>query len=125
MPQRCRRPSILIILALYTVAAQEAVSLFAQGGGMQLFAGSGKVDIQAMDHALNASALEDVTIISTENSVTMNASKELILNCGVAWIKLSDGNIDLGCPGNISLKAINVDQIGKTSTIHTAIPASV
>lgn len=96
----------------FTVAAEETVRLFAQGAGMQLFAGSGKVDIQAMGNALDASALEDVTISSTENSVTINASKALILNCGGAYIKLSEGNIELGCPKNIFLKATNVDQTG-------------
>jgi len=96
----------------FTVAAAETVSLFAQGAGMQLFAGSGKVDIQAQGDALNVSALQDVTISSSENSVKVTAAKELILCCGSAYIKLSGGNIELGCPGNILLKAANVDQTG-------------
>lgn len=36
-----------------TVAASNSVSLFAQSAGMQLFAGQGKVDVQAQGDALN------------------------------------------------------------------------
>ncbi|MGP6379868.1 type VI secretion system Vgr family protein [Yersinia bercovieri] len=96
----------------FTVAASDTVSLFAQGAGMQLYAGAGKVDIQAQGDVLNASALQDVTISSSEGSVKVNASKELTLSCGGAYIKISGGNIELGCPGNILLKAANVDQTG-------------
>ncbi|WP_067704768.1 type VI secretion system Vgr family protein [Erwinia sp. ErVv1] len=99
----------------FTVAAGETVSLFAQSAGMQLYAGSGKVDIQAQGDSLNAEAQQDITIHSGEGSVRVNASKELILNCGGAYIKLSGGNIELGCPGNILLKAANVNQTGPAS----------
>ncbi|MEZ3499342.1 type VI secretion system Vgr family protein [Pantoea sp. KPR_PJ] len=96
----------------FTVAASEAVSLFAQAAGMKMYAGAGKVDIQAQADAMNVSALQDITVASGQGSVKVNASKELILGCGGAYIKLSGGNIELGCPGNILLKAANVNQTG-------------
>jgi type VI secretion system secreted protein VgrG len=99
----------------FTVAASETVSLFAQAAGMQLYAGSGKVDIQAQADAMDISALQDITIASGQGSVKVNASQELILSCGGAYIKLSGGNIELGCPGNILLKAANVNQTGPAS----------
>jgi type VI secretion system secreted protein VgrG len=40
---------------------------------------------------------------------------ESLLSCGRAYIKLSGGNIELGCPGNILLKAANVNQTGPAS----------
>ncbi|CAI1051729.1 type VI secretion system Vgr family protein [Serratia entomophila] len=95
-----------------TVAAANTVSLFAQGAGMQLFAGQGKVDVQAQGDALNVQALKDVTVTSNSGSVTVNASKELTLVCNGAYIKISGGNIELGCPGNILLKAANVQKMG-------------
>ncbi|XXD08726.1 type VI secretion system Vgr family protein [Klebsiella sp. R445] len=95
-----------------TVAASKAVSLFAQSAGMQLFAGQGKVDVQAQGDALNVQALKDVTVTSNSGSVTVNASKELTLVCNGAYIKISGGNIELGCPGNILLKAANVQKMG-------------
>ncbi|EEY8553550.1 type VI secretion system tip protein VgrG [Escherichia coli] len=99
----------------FTVAATDTISLFARDAGMQLFAGDGKVDIQAQGDELNLSSLRDMTVSSTENSISINAAKELILNCNGAYIKLSGGNIELGCPGNILLKATNVDQTGPAS----------
>jgi type VI secretion system secreted protein VgrG len=99
----------------FTVAASEAVSLFAQAAGMKMYAGAGKVDIQAQADAMNVSALQDITVASGQGSVKVNASKELILSCGGAYIKLSGGNIELGCPGNILLKAANVNQTGSAS----------
>ncbi|TCT88555.1 type VI secretion system secreted protein VgrG [Gibbsiella quercinecans] len=96
----------------FTVAAGEAVSLFAQAAGMKMYAGAGKVDIQAQADAMNVSALQDITVTSGQGSVKVNASQELILSCGGAYIKLSGGNIELGCPGNIFLKAANVNQTG-------------
>ncbi|MCK7259138.1 type VI secretion system tip protein VgrG [Enterobacter asburiae] len=99
----------------FTVAASEAVSLFAQAAGMKMYAGAGKVDIQAQADAMNVSALQDITVASGQGSVKVNASKELILSCGGAYIKLSGGNIELGCPGNILLKAANVNQTGHAS----------
>lgn len=95
-----------------TVAASKAVSLFAQSAGMQLFAGQGKVDVQAQGDSLNVQALKDVTVTSNSGSVTVNASKELTLVCNGAYIKISGGNIELGCPGNILLKAANVQKMG-------------
>ena len=99
----------------FTVAATDTISLFARDAGMQLFAGDVKVDIQAHGDELNLSSLRDMTVSSTENSISINAAKELILNCNGAYIKLSGGNIELGCPGNILLKATNVDQTGPAS----------
>jgi type VI secretion system secreted protein VgrG len=39
----------------------------------------------------------------------------LILNCAGAYIKISGGNIELGAPGNILLKAANVQKMGSSS----------
>ncbi|MFO6296724.1 type VI secretion system Vgr family protein [Rahnella selenatireducens] len=99
----------------FTVSASDAVSLFAQSAGMQLFAGQGKVDIQAQSDALAALAQKDVTITSTEGKVTVNASTELLLNCAGAYIKISGGNIELGAPGNILLKSANVLKMAASS----------
>lgn len=102
----------------FTVAASEEISLFSQTAGIKLYAGAGEVDIQAQADALNFSALEDITIVSSQGSVKVNASQELIFSCGGAYIKLSGGNIELGCPGNILLKATNVNRTG-SSTLDT------
>lgn len=99
----------------FTVAAEDAVSLLANGHGMQLLAGKGKLDIQAQSDALSVSAQQNLDIQSTEGAVTISAKQELILNCGGAYIKLSGGNIELGCPGNILFKCTNAQKMGAAS----------
>ncbi|WP_227734207.1 type VI secretion system Vgr family protein [Yersinia proxima] len=99
----------------FTVAAGEAVSLLAQGQGMQLLAAKGQVNIQAQSDALSVSAQKDLDIQSVDGKVTVSAEQELILACGGAYIKLSGGNIELGCPGNILLKSANVQKMGAAS----------
>ncbi|MEG6138948.1 type VI secretion system tip protein VgrG [Enterobacter kobei] len=99
----------------FTVAAGEAVSLLANGQGMQLLAAKGQVNIQAQSDALSVSAQQDLEIQSSEGTVTVSAHQELVLACGGAYIKLSGGNIELGCPGNILLKCANVQKMGVAS----------
>lgn len=99
-------------LKRFTVAAGEAVSLLARKAGMKLFAAKGKMEIQAQDDALEATAKKDITVTSVEGRVEITAAKELVVNCAGAYIRLSGGNIELGCPGNILLKSANVQKMG-------------
>lgn len=96
----------------FTVAAGENVSLFAAKQGMKMFAAKGKVEIQAQDDKLEVLAKKDVQLTSAEGKVTVTASSELVLTCAGAYIKISGGNIELGAPGNILLKAANVQKLG-------------
>ncbi|WP_380177454.1 type VI secretion system Vgr family protein [Kalamiella sp. sgz302252] len=101
-----------------TLAAANTVSIYAQGEVMQLFAGTGKMDIQAQNGDLSAVAKQDITISSAEGKVHLNASEELTITCGGAYIKLSGGNIELGAPGNILLKCTNAQKMG-AATLET------
>ncbi|RAN85544.1 hypothetical protein B5P41_34420, partial [Bacillus sp. SRB_28] len=47
--------------------------------------------------------------------MSINASQELSITCGGAYIKLSGGNIELGAPGNILLKCTNAQKMGPAS----------
>ncbi|EOR16919.1 phage-like baseplate assembly protein, partial [Klebsiella pneumoniae UHKPC77] len=100
-------------LKRFTVSAGEAVSLLARKAEMKLFAAKGKIEIQAQDDALEATAKKDITVTSVEGRVEITAAKELVVNCAGAYIRLSGGNIELGCPGNILLKSANVQKMRK------------
>ena len=78
---------------------------------MKLFAAKGKIEIQAQDDALEATAKKDITVTSVEGRVEITAAEELVVNCAGAYIRLSGGNIELGCPGNILLKSANVQKL--------------
>lgn len=109
------------VMKRFTVAAGEAISMLARQAGMKLFAAKGKVEIQAQDDALEAIAKKDITVTSAEGKIKITAATELVVNCGGAYIKLSNGNIELGCPGNILLKCANVQKMGAAS-LNTPAP---
>jgi type VI secretion system secreted protein VgrG len=104
----------------YTVAAGNAVSLYANTQGMKLFAGKGKVEMQAQSDALELTALKGVTISSTEDTVTLNASKKLVLMCGGAYLKFEGGQVEIGSAGDITLKGPL--RIGPSGTQRAALP---
>ncbi|PWK96395.1 type VI secretion system secreted protein VgrG [Pantoea allii] len=105
----------------FTVVAGEAISMLARQAGMKLFAAKGKVEIQAQDDALDAIAKKDVTVTSAEGKIEITAATELVVKCGAAYIKLSGGNIELGCLENILLKCANVQKMGAAS-LNTPAP---
>lgn len=99
------------VMKKFTAVAGEAISLLALKLGIRLFAAKGKVDIQAQDDGIDAVAKKDITITSVEGKVLVTAADELVLNCGGAYIKLSGGNVEIGCPKNILLKSISVQKL--------------
>ncbi|ENC3701117.1 type VI secretion system tip protein VgrG [Escherichia coli] len=99
----------------FTVVAEGAVSLLSRNQGMQLLSAKGRVNIQAQSDDLSMSSQQNLDIQSSEGKVTVSANQELILACGGAYIKLSGGNIELGCPGQILLKSTNMQKMGPTS----------
>ncbi|EGE7061944.1 type VI secretion system tip protein VgrG [Escherichia coli] len=99
----------------FTVVAEGAVSLLSRNQGMQLLAAKGRVNIQAQSDDLSMSSQQNLDIQSSEGKVTVSANQELILAYGGAYIKLSGGNIELGCPGQILLKSTNMQKMGPTS----------
>lgn len=106
----------------FTAAASETISLFAQGNGMNLFAGAGRVDIQAQNGALNAGAKDDITITSSGGRVEICATELILKNLDGSFIQISGKDIIMGCAGNILQKTTNVVQTSP-ATISTTPPS--
>ncbi|VWB38501.1 type VI secretion system Vgr family protein [Burkholderia lata] len=104
----------------FTVAAGHAVSMYANGQGMKLYAGAGKVDVQAQADELELTALKGVTIASTSDAVTLNAKKALTLMCGGAYIRLEGGIVEIGSVGEIRLNGPL--SVGPSATRRQALP---
>ncbi len=92
-----------------TAAVGEAISLFAHHNGMKLFAGEGALQAQAQTGQMELSAKQDVAITSTDGQVQVAAAKSLLLTCQGAYIKLEGGEIEIGCPGNLRVRAADFD----------------
>ncbi len=89
-----------------TATAGEAISLFAVKLGIRIFAGKGKVQIQAQGDAMELMALKNVSIGSSTGEVTITGSKGITLGDGAgAYVKIADGRIEIASPsGQIEVK---------------------
>lgn len=86
------------------MAIKEAWSVFVATAGIKLFAGKGKVEIQAQDDNLEATAKKDIKIVSTDGDIVLATPKSLTLYAGGTMIRLADGKVDIHAPGDIILK---------------------
>ncbi len=105
-----------------TATAEDAVSLLARNAGMQLKAAGGRVELHAQNGELHALARQDIKLESVEGRVEISAPRELLLHCGGAYIRLKDGEIELGAPGNIYHKSAHVLKLGSASLSTPATP---
>ncbi|MGF6606385.1 uncharacterized protein (DUF2345 family) [Paraburkholderia sp. WSM4175] len=103
------------VLKRFTVAAGELVSMFAQKLGIKIFAAKGPIEVQAQSGPMSLIADKDVNVASVNGKVKVSAAKEIILECGSAFIHMKDGSITLGGPGDLFLKTITVQKKGKAS----------
>ncbi|HDR8968240.1 TPA: type VI secretion system tip protein VgrG [Burkholderia vietnamiensis] len=108
----------------------QKLSFFVQNAGMKLFAGKGKVEIQAHDDNIELTAQKVVKILSATENVVLVAKQELLLTSGGAYIRLKDGNIEIHAPGTIDVKGAQHSFNGPTrldakfpSWAGTATPA--
>ncbi|MEC5320756.1 DUF2345 domain-containing protein, partial [Brenneria populi subsp. brevivirga] len=88
----------------FRLAVRETLSLFAHRMGIKVLAAAGKVEVQAQSDAMDLLAQKQVTVSSQDDRVVVTAKTELLLNCGGAFIRLKDGQIELGAPNNVLLK---------------------
>nr|WP_312854473.1 DUF2345 domain-containing protein [Paludibacterium denitrificans] len=84
------------------------ISLFVAGVkdkvALKLIAAKGKVQVQAQSGEMELTADQDVTVTSCKGKVTIAASQEILLTSGGGYIRLKGGNIEIHCPGTVSVK---------------------
>ncbi len=116
----------MTIFKRLTVAAGEAISLFAQKMGIKIFAARGNVDIQAQSDAMRLQAGQQMAINSINGEIILNAAQGITLTSrGGAYIKLKDGAVEIGAPGKIDLKSGNILWGGSASLEQALKPAVV
>ncbi|HEL8024412.1 TPA: type VI secretion system tip protein VgrG [Escherichia coli] len=116
----------MTIFKRLTVAAGEAISLFAQKMGIKIFAARGNVDIQAQSDAVRLQAGQQMAINSINGEIILNAAQGVTLTSrGGAYIKIKDGAVEIGAPGKIDLKSGNILWGGSASLEQALKPATV
>ncbi|WP_293813833.1 DUF2345 domain-containing protein, partial [uncultured Aquitalea sp.] len=81
----------------------------------------GKVQVQAQSDAMELTADKDVTITSCKERIVVNAKQEILLTSGGAYIRLKGGNIEIHCPGTVTVKGASHNLSGPDS-MHISSP---
>ncbi len=103
------------IVKRFTVAAGEAISLFAQKLGLKFVAAKGKVEIRAQTDEIDMTAMKDITISSAEGRLVISAAKEVWIGAGGSYIKINANRIENGTSGDILEKCASWDKPGASS----------
>lgn len=69
--------------------------------GIKIFAGKGKVEIQAQGDEMLLDALKDIRISSSEGRILISAKNEIILTSGGGYIRIGDGTVECAAPDKI------------------------
>ncbi|WP_182004071.1 DUF2345 domain-containing protein [Acinetobacter lactucae] len=85
--------------------ASQKISLFAAQEGARLFAGQGKVEIQAQGDGLDVIARKGVQITSTEDTVFITSPTEINLTANGSQVKLNSSGIFPVTGGKLEVKA--------------------
>jgi len=85
--------------------AQNKISLFAAQEGTRLYAGKGKVEIQAQGDGADLIARKAVQVISTEDKIEATASKEIVLTAGGSQVRITGSGIFMTTGGKFEVKA--------------------
>ncbi|UJB32711.1 type VI secretion system Vgr family protein [Chromobacterium sp. Beijing] len=84
------------------------ISLFVAGVAdqvaMKWIAAKGKIQLQAQSDSIELTADKDVTITSCKERITIAAKDEILLTSGGGYIRLKGGDIEVHCPGTVSIK---------------------
>ncbi|TDR73797.1 DUF2345 domain-containing protein, partial [Paludibacterium purpuratum] len=101
-------------LSLFVAGVKDAVSL-------KLIASKGKVQVQAQSGEMELTSAQILQITSTKGKVTLHADKEILLTSGGGYIRLKGGDIEVHCPGDVSIKGANHALAGPAQ-MHLPMP---
>lgn len=99
----------------FVVNAGTDVGLFAQSGVMRHITHQGLLLLQAQKNNIRLEADQSVEVTASNQHVLVSAKEHITLMCAGAYITLKGGNIELGMPGNFTVKAAKHSHIGGTS----------
>jgi len=109
----------------FIASVGQKISLFAQGAGMKLFAGKGKVQVMALADNLELTADKTLKVVSTSDAVTVSAQKEITLSAGGAVIRIANGDIQVHAPGKLDFKgSSHVFDGPQSENASASVPAS-
>ncbi|WP_321865965.1 DUF2345 domain-containing protein [Paraburkholderia tropica] len=95
--------------------AGQGIGLFAHDGEFRQVAHQGDLSLQAQQAKVRIEGKQSVELYATDDHILAVAGKHLTLMCSGAYIKIENGDIELGCPGTLRFKAGSYDMQGAAS----------
>uniref|UniRef100_UPI000647B075 DUF2345 domain-containing protein n=1 Tax=Chitinibacter sp. ZOR0017 TaxID=1339254 RepID=UPI000647B075 len=87
------------------------ISLFVAGVkdkvALKLIAAKGKVQLQAQSDDIEIVGDKDLKVSACKETITVVAKDEILVTAGGGYIRLKGGNIEIHCPGKVSVKGAN------------------
>jgi type VI secretion system secreted protein VgrG len=87
------------------------ISLFVSGVKdkvtLKLIAAKGKVQMQAQSDDIEIVGDKDLKVTACKETITVVAKDEILVTAGGGYIRLKGGNIEIHCPGKVSVKGAN------------------
>ena len=93
-------------------SALDRISLFAHRLGVRLFAGQGKVEIQAQSDDMDIIADKVLKLISAKASIQLTAAKEITLLADGSYIRINGNGIEQGTKGKWTVYANTRKMLG-------------
>ncbi|MDW5416823.1 type VI secretion system tip protein TssI/VgrG [Iodobacter sp. CM08] len=99
------------------------ISLFVAGVkdkvALKLIAAKGKIQMQAQSDDVEITADKNVKITACKEKVEIAAGDEVLFTAGGGYIRLKGGNIEIHCPGEVSIKGANHEISGGQSLMQS------
>jgi type VI secretion system secreted protein VgrG len=92
-------------------------SWFTHSGGIQAFAANGAVSLRAHTDQLQIWADQDVTVISVNDEIRIQAKSKIELVGGQSKLTLEGGNVTFACPGKFEVKSATHNFLGGGSKV--------
>jgi type VI secretion system secreted protein VgrG len=111
----------------YASVSGQTTSLYTNDGGVQVKAANGPVSLRAHTDELQILADKDVTVISVNDEIRIQANSRIELVAGQSSVVLDGGNIDFTCPGKFEAKTSTHAFLGGGSAPASppALPAGI
>ncbi|WP_454726486.1 MULTISPECIES: type VI secretion system Vgr family protein [Cupriavidus] len=94
------------------INAGNGLGTFAQSGDLRHIAHQGEMLLQAQHNTIRVEADQSVEIGASQDHILVAGKKHITLVCGGAYIKIADGKIEMGMPGQFTVKAGKHNLIG-------------
>lgn len=98
-------------LKRFTVAARDMLSMFSQKG-MSLIAAAGAVVVQAQRGSMQLASQNGMTVETVDGVLHMKSSKEIVLNVGGTYMRMTPDGIEYGSRGAAVFRTSGLKKVG-------------